>query len=84
MSALCGIGHFEAFLCTLTALGARFFRSIAIPNRAPFAVAVIPAGQRVFMTEKDAVRLTGAPATAYALGIPLADWPNPFEGAVSC
>ena len=72
--ALCGIGHPESFRSTLESLGARVDHFTRIPNHGQIPEAVIPDDGLVVVTEKDAIRMSGAGDNVLCLGVELAEF----------
>lgn len=71
--AACAIGHPEAFFQTLTGLSIEVVSKRAYPDHAPVRAEELPRDEPVIVTEKDAVRLSGAGDNVYALGVDLQD-----------
>jgi tetraacyldisaccharide 4'-kinase len=72
--AICAVGSPEAFFDTLVSLGARVTERTAFPDHAEIPESALAGALPVVVTEKDAVRMRGAPGHVYALAIELEDW----------
>lgn len=71
--AVCAIGNPEAFFYTLESTGARVTERVAFPDHAPIPPGALKGPGPVVTTEKDAVRMEGAPPAVLALAIALED-----------
>lgn len=83
--AACGIGHPEAFVNTLTDLGAGVHRLDAFGDHAAFDAYTWSKDYPTVITEKDAVRLEERPDTAFALVVRLSPFvasPKSSQGNV--
>ena len=74
-AAVCAIGNPESFFNTLEALGAAITTRRVFPDHRTFSIRDIPEAGMVLTTEKDAVRLSGAPGNGWALAISLEAMP---------
>ncbi|HPO17327.1 MAG TPA: tetraacyldisaccharide 4'-kinase [Candidatus Hydrogenedentes bacterium] len=73
VSAVCGIGHPEAFFRTLESLGARIISRKAFSDHAVIPASAIPSEGMIITTEKDAMRLSHAGENLWALAVALED-----------
>ncbi len=71
--ALCAIGNPEAFVDTLTSLGAEVAERMTFRDHARISGAGLASERAVVVTEKDAVRMVGVGENVLALGIDLQD-----------
>ncbi|UOP01737.1 tetraacyldisaccharide 4'-kinase [Kingella potus] len=60
-AALAGIARPERFFQSLRAIGIKPCHTVALPDHAALTAADLPEADAVFLTEKDAVKLTAAP-----------------------
>lgn len=73
VSAVCGIGHPEAFLRTLESLGARIISRNTYRDHSIIPASAIPSEGMTITTEKDAMRLRHAGENLWALAVAMED-----------
>ena len=75
--AVCAIAKPDSFVTSLESLGGNIVQRRFFPDHAQIPPDALKGEGMVLVTEKDAVRLSECPDNVYALGIRLADWPEP-------
>lgn len=74
VAAVCAIARPESFVATLERLGARVVEKRFFPDHARIPGEALRSRNTIVTTEKDAARMTKAPANVFALGVRLSDF----------